>query len=276
MTSQNDKDGSPHVKAAFIGGVFVLLAACISGFFLVLNTMVNNGVIVFGASNPRAEPTAEVSSPTNTSLPDPINTSAVVSTPSVEQWARGNLIVDENFNDKEANNWKTKSGNVEIVEVLENGQSNYVLQLESGLTELTLPENINDYAVEAKIMQVSGNEGLGIIQIRMIQNAGQCGQEYKTYIDVTQDWLSLVEDDPIKCDENRDTGLFGARKIDLSMKTWYLLRIEAKGAIVRVYLDNVLQVSDEDDKLKSNVIALTTCCSVHRFYFDDVKVWELP
>lgn len=276
MNSQNDKEGSGHIKAAVIGGIFALLAACIGGGFLILNTMVDNGVIFFGASNPREEPVAEVSSPTNTSLPNPANTSVVIATPSVEQWARGNLIVDENFNDKEANNWETRIGNVEIVEILENGQSNYVLQLEAGLTQLTLPENISDYAVEAKIMQVSGNEGLGIIQIRMIENAGQCGQQYKTYIDVTQDWLSLVEDDPIKCDENRDTGLFGARKINLSMKTWYLLRIEAKGAEIRVYLDDVLQVSDEDNKLKSNIIALTSCCSVHRFYFDDVKVWQLP
>lgn len=200
----------------------------------------------------------------------------VVSTPNVEQWTRGSLIEDENFNDKNANNWKTIFGNVEIVEILENGQSNYVLQLESGSTELRLSQNISDYAVETKIMQVSGNEGLGMIQIRMSPYSGGCGQYYQTYIDVKQDWLSLVEFDPIKCDENRETGLFGARKIDLSMKAWYLLRIEAKGANIRVYLDNVLQVSDQDDKLKSNLIALTTWGGVHRFYFDDVKVWELP
>ena len=200
-----------------------------------------------------------------------------VSTPFVGAWTRGNLLVDENFNDKKADNWITKSGNVEVVRILENGQPNYVLQLEGGLTVLTLPKNISDYAVEARIMQVSGKEGLGTIQIRMASpNPGRCNQEYKTYIDVINDWLSLVEDDPIKCDENRETGLFGARKFDFSMMTWYLLRIEAKGADVRVYLDNVLQVSDQDNKLKSNIIALSTCCNVHRFYFDDVKVWELP
>jgi hypothetical protein len=52
MNLQNDKEGSGHVKAAIIGGVFALLAACVGGVFLLLNTMVNNGVIVFGASNP--------------------------------------------------------------------------------------------------------------------------------------------------------------------------------------------------------------------------------
>ncbi len=52
MNSQNDKEGSGHVKAAVIGGLFAVLAACVGGIFLLLNTMVDNGVIVFGMSNP--------------------------------------------------------------------------------------------------------------------------------------------------------------------------------------------------------------------------------
>jgi hypothetical protein len=66
MNSQNDKEGSGHVKAAIIGGVFAVIAACIGGSFLILNTMVNNGVIVFGASNPSSQNTQ----PTNTA---PVN-----------------------------------------------------------------------------------------------------------------------------------------------------------------------------------------------------------
>ena len=61
MNSQDDKEGSGHVKAAMIGGVFALLAACVGGFFLILNTMINNGVIVFGMSNPSTPPTATAS-----------------------------------------------------------------------------------------------------------------------------------------------------------------------------------------------------------------------
>jgi hypothetical protein len=61
MNSQNDKEGSGHVRAAVIGGIFALLAAIIGGFFLIINTMVNNGIIVFGMSNPKAQPTAIVS-----------------------------------------------------------------------------------------------------------------------------------------------------------------------------------------------------------------------
>ena len=52
MNSQNDKEGSAHIKSSIIVGVFTLLAACVGGIFLLLNTMVNNGFIVLGASNP--------------------------------------------------------------------------------------------------------------------------------------------------------------------------------------------------------------------------------
>jgi len=84
MNSQNDKEGSGHVKAAVIGGIFALLAACVGGAFLLLNTMVNNGVIVFGASNPSVPPTATASQyqePTSNS-PSIQPTTAQVSTQS--------------------------------------------------------------------------------------------------------------------------------------------------------------------------------------------------
>jgi len=64
MNSQNDKEGSGHVKAAYITGIFVVTAACIAGAFAVLNTMVDNGIIVIGMSNPSLPETAIVISPT--------------------------------------------------------------------------------------------------------------------------------------------------------------------------------------------------------------------
>jgi len=78
MNSNNDKEGSGHVKAAIIGGIFVVIAACITGGFLLLNTMVENGVIVFGMSNPSTPPTATVyvnQEPTTVSTNSPISVS---------------------------------------------------------------------------------------------------------------------------------------------------------------------------------------------------------
>jgi len=68
MNSQNDKEGSGHVKAALIGGIFAVVAAIIGGFFLILNTMVDNGSITIGANNPsKTQPTSVQSSSNNNS-----------------------------------------------------------------------------------------------------------------------------------------------------------------------------------------------------------------
>ena len=86
MNSQNDKEGSGHVKAAMIGGIFALLAACIGGIFLILNTMINNGVIVFGMSNP-SSPATEIAYESATESPDtgssPNSNSFIASSPLV-------------------------------------------------------------------------------------------------------------------------------------------------------------------------------------------------
>jgi hypothetical protein len=90
MSPQNDKEGSGHVKAAIIGGIFVVIAACITGVFLVVNTMVEKDKIAFGTSNPSLSPTAIVSQsqepvivPTNTNLPANTEPSAVDINPIV-------------------------------------------------------------------------------------------------------------------------------------------------------------------------------------------------
>ena len=42
LNSEKEKSDRGQVRTAIIGGVFALLAACISGVFLILNTMINN------------------------------------------------------------------------------------------------------------------------------------------------------------------------------------------------------------------------------------------
>lgn len=58
----SSREGSGHVKAAIIGGIFTVIAACIGGAFLITNTLVANGFIIIGpsvqAGNPNAQPTA--------------------------------------------------------------------------------------------------------------------------------------------------------------------------------------------------------------------------
>lgn len=88
MNSQTDKESAGHVKAAIIGGIFAIIAACIAGGFLILNTMVENGVIIFGASNP-SNPNLQTTMTASPNEDQPINPSItdfpnVAPSPTVE------------------------------------------------------------------------------------------------------------------------------------------------------------------------------------------------
>jgi len=59
MSSQ---ETSVHIKAAIIGGIFVVIVSCIGAAALIINTLVSNGFIIIGpsvrAGNPNPQPTA--------------------------------------------------------------------------------------------------------------------------------------------------------------------------------------------------------------------------
>lgn len=82
MNSQNDKDSSPHIRAAVIAGIFAVVAACIGGVFLVIVAFINNGFIFAGAGNqnqPIFQPASEIapqSQPTNPAIYIPLPTSS--------------------------------------------------------------------------------------------------------------------------------------------------------------------------------------------------------
>ncbi|MFN8414180.1 MAG: hypothetical protein U0Z26_17500 [Anaerolineales bacterium] len=77
MNTQNDKEGSTHVRAAIITGIFAVIAACIGGVFLVIIAFINNGFIFAGAGNQNPFPTnAPVSTqPISTPLLQPTTAS---------------------------------------------------------------------------------------------------------------------------------------------------------------------------------------------------------
>jgi hypothetical protein len=50
MSSQNDKENSGRDRAAIITGIFVVIGACITGVFLLLNTLIEKGTIVIAPS----------------------------------------------------------------------------------------------------------------------------------------------------------------------------------------------------------------------------------
>ncbi len=92
MNSQNDKDGSPHIKAAVIAGIFAVIAACISVIGLIIIAFINNGFIFAGAGNQNPYPTtAPISTqiqPTTPSFVPVPQCPSVISRQSLEQWAQ--------------------------------------------------------------------------------------------------------------------------------------------------------------------------------------------
>lgn len=194
-----------------------------------------------------------------------------------ENWELGELIYEENFEDGTINGLKTKWGVFDIVQA---NDGNYVWRTStSSFSQLSLPTTSADYAVETKIMQVSGQKGFGFIQIRM-ESGEPCNAGYEIYLDGYGDWLNLVEFGH-DCDELREDGLFANRKTSLSNGVWYTLRIETKGKEVRVYFNEKLVAQDKDidgTVRESNVIGFSTCCGDLEpfvFDFDDIKVWLL-
>ena len=88
MNSQNDKDGSPHIRAAVIAGIFGVIAACISVTGLIIIAFINNGFIFAGAGNsnpPNIQPTSEpvITSPPQTTNDNQNSDSFIASSPLI-------------------------------------------------------------------------------------------------------------------------------------------------------------------------------------------------
>jgi hypothetical protein len=194
---------------------------------------------------------------------------------ATDRWVLGELIYEEDFEDELINGLRTEFGRFDIVKM---NDGNHVWQTSTvSDSKINLPTKSNDYAVEAKIMQVSGKQGFGFIEIR-IKSEEPCNTNYGVYLDGYGDVLNLIERGN-NCIELREEGLFAYQNVPLSNGIWYTLRIEAKGAEVKVYLDDKLIVQDKDidgTVRQSNTIAFSACCDdllPYTFNFDDIKVW---
>ncbi len=120
---------------------------------------------------------------------------------------------------------------------------------------------------------------MGYIEIRK-ESGKPCDSGYAINLDVQGGWFNLLEREKT-CEELRDSGLFENINTSLSNGVWYTLRIEARGAEVRVYLNDklILQDTDTDGLVrKSSTVGVATCCGELEpfiFDFDDIKGWVL-
>lgn len=216
---------------------------------------------------------------TNTSLIPA--TSTPISSPEIKDWTLGDLIFSEDFEDEKVNEIRTMWGSFDIIKT---DDGNHVWQTARNSDGyIILPTTSNDYAFEAKVMQVSGQSGFAEMQIRSFESAKPCPTNYAIWLDPSADWLTLIESgaDGTTCKGLKETGLYADYQTPLSNGVWYTLRIEGKGAEVRVYLNGNLVARDTDIDgtiSQSNTILFGTCCYDSQkfvFNYDDIKVWLL-
>ncbi len=83
MSSQG-KESSGLIKAAFITGIFAVIAACVGGAFLIVNTFISNGFIVIGPSVQAGNPQSKPTSVSITSTPRPTLESSSTCSEAIE------------------------------------------------------------------------------------------------------------------------------------------------------------------------------------------------
>jgi len=179
----------------------------------------------------------------------------------------GTLIYEEDFEDGIANGWLSPPE----VHLLADG--NHVLGMENDQPMLSLPHDVSDYVIEARILMHAGAGGSAGIGVRAMPG----GAMYFSYVDFAGGWVNLVEAQAGEEVRGPDWPPNGYRMV-VSQGVWYTLALEGRGSLLRDYLDGELLQSGEDDSNQSNRIILWSCCGdsgPHTFYFDDVRVWSV-
>lgn len=196
----------------------------------------------------------------------PVIESAAEPTPTPDD----SLLLFEDFEDGEAQDWQVYSGNFEIIET---SDENQVWQA-AGYALYILPLEIYDYAFEAEMKQVSSTSRPAQAHLNVrVEPGTNCYRSYSLYIDVFYQLLSLYETD-YSC-ERAEQGVEGFYGNSLSHDTWYTLKIIAEGAEIRAYLDDFPIMSAESNSLQSNIVAISVDGVNPSFYIDDIRVWSL-
>ncbi len=211
--------------------------------------------------------------------PTSITASVTQTSPSVIDWPLGNLIFQEDFETLPVMKGWNINGSFQRVS---DETGNHLWQTSTNSQAyFTLPVSGSDYAMEARVMQVSGGQAFPILAIRYT-NGSPCESDYRTYFDTSLGWLTLTEFGLTAsgtCDELRvgGTGLIAGQRIPLSNNTWYKLRIEAKGAEIRAYLNDQFMLQGVSNPLHSNQVTIFAYSSGNPFVFDfdDIKIWSL-
>lgn len=224
----------------------------------------------------------EISNLPSNKLSTPVSNPVSGNTPdtlSVIDWTHGSLLYQEDFEGSQVSGWDIPGY---CYQRIQESNGNQAWQATTNCQAyLTLPVSSDNYAMEAKIMQVSGEQALAGLEARVIDGK-PCQSKYSTYFDTSLGWLTLVDFGLTTngtCDELQGGGIGfkDAKRFPFSNGVWYKLRIELKGADIRVYLNDQFMLHATDSSLHSNLVGISSYSGSSEFVinFDDIKIWSL-
>jgi pectate lyase len=266
---------SEKVKAALVAGIFVVIAACITGMFLIINDWTKEGIIVINPSRQATTTLANIARQTpelqHTSASAPSQTAL----PSAQPIASSLFV--EDFEDGTADDFAIKAGNWRVVD---DGSGNRVLEVDNSGSSVwpkidfgpsILRDGIIEYRVKLIDYDVSREAGSGMAFVEFRKNAegGLYAFAFVPYWKLihmayqgpSTSWVSIQ-------------GQKGESTRDFQKGVWYSVRVEVQGEKIRAYLDDNLVILVEDSKLKEGGLALATGPNTTA-QFDDVQVWTL-
>ena len=234
-----------------------------------LEPVVTKETVVVTQEREMVTATSEPPTATLTWTPIAVQQSPATPVPSVTPFPQAHLLYAEDFEDGVFNGWRHWWGLMNVVELPD---GNHVLHLINGYKAYELPKGITtDYVLEVRAMQVSLGGGLARLHLRVTPGSN-CGDQYSFEADPSFDWLTLLEVEDVGCPG--EGGMRAGYPLALDHQTWYTLRFETRGALLRAYVNGVLYLEEASETYFSNMVGLSSCCQeADEFYFDDIRVW---
>lgn len=258
---QNNKEKPQRLTGILIPGNVVLNGPKKqTQWYVVLFFAFLGGFIGYGAAKLISPAPPPETTPVTTTFPSASETQTLTLIPT------GTDLFDENFEDGKAQKVAYISGNWQIV-TDESGNKVYDMDNStgSGFPGIYLGSpSWKDYEIKFRTRFLEGRKPWVIIYFR---SDGTDSDGYVISIDLENTSLNYIS-------HGSSWQGITNREYSLTKNVWYWVRIEAKGAEIKVSIDDVLVINTEDTRYNAGHVTIQTGQYTHA-QFDDIQVLSL-
>lgn len=229
-----------------------------------------------------ANATTPIVMSTSTASPSRIPRPTQPLTPTSTRVPSQLIIYQEDFEDGVANGWETNYG-VGTFEIRQDDNGNSVWWTRGATRVLRLPDDVENYAFEARIQYQTdfsdlNGSTIGFLLNVQLDNILNCvTNNYLLYIDFLGNYHSLnyVNVNSGTCEWT--THYIAGNFFDMASNRWYTLRIEVRDSNISTFINDNLLFTANNTVVSSNIVGLWSCCSSinQEFHFDDILIWSL-